>query len=43
MLKHWLRKDIKSLNLLYRATKDSDKIEIYHKLVDGKKPLLMLV
>lgn len=43
MMTAFLRKDIKSLILLYRATRDTGKAERYHSLVDGKHPLLLLI
>ena len=43
MLKSWLRTDIQSLKLIYRATRDSGKAPNFHKLVDGNKPLLLLI
>ena len=43
MMKTWLRKDIKSLKLLYRATRDGDTADKFHKLIDGKKPLLLMI
>ena len=43
MMQSWLRNDIKSLNLIYRATRDTGKAAKFHKLVEGKKPLLILI
>ena len=43
MMQTWLRKDIKSLSLLYRATRDGGTKDKFHELVDGKEPPLLIM
>ena len=43
MMKTWLRNDIKSLKLIYRATRDNCTHEKFHELVNDKKPPLLLM
>lgn len=43
MLTSWLRKDIKSITLLYRGTNDTGKAEMFHSLIDNHAPLLLMI
>ena len=43
LVSHFIDKNNFEFNLLYRGTKDGDDSEIFHKLCDNKKNILVLI